>query len=77
MRQGKGGGCTGRQWEEEPRHRGTQGESEVRAISAPTSDFGFIFSSRRHNSTTTRSLIFFYFSSSEAGWLSCYTSLVI
>ncbi len=49
MRQGRVGACTGWQWEGEPRHRGTRGESEVRAISAPTSDFCFIFSDRRHH----------------------------
>jgi len=48
MRQGRGGGCTGRQWEES-RATGHRGESEVRAISAPTSDFLLHFSSRRNN----------------------------
>src|SRR6266581_9605208 len=41
---GEGWGCTGRQWQGEPRSPpGHRGGSEVRAISAPTSDFCFIF----------------------------------
>ena len=58
---GKGGGLHRLAVGGELNHRGTRGESEVRATTAPTSDFCFIFRAVTITGTTAQSLNLSYF----------------